>query len=170
MARVKICESGHENPPDELYCGAPDCGMSLFDVVPTERFSPDLPTQQPAACPASDASRTDLPGAAGRSEARRAMLAFTWGAVEISGSLNVGRDEAFSPLAARLAEYDTVSRRHARLYFQDSALFVQHLGTTNPTYVNGRPLSKDEEFRLAAGDVVKFSQAVVARVELGRLA
>jgi hypothetical protein len=51
-----------------------------------------------------------------------------------------------------------VSTLHARLYQQNSQLFVEDLGSTNGTFVNGKQVTAAT--RLKRGDQVQFGQTV----------
>ncbi|MGH7818812.1 MAG: FHA domain-containing protein, partial [Candidatus Binatia bacterium] len=57
-----------------------------------------------------------------------------------------------------------VSRRHARIAARNGGLYVEDLGSTNGTLLNGRPV--DGERRLAPGDVIEVGPFRVA-VEAG---
>jgi pSer/pThr/pTyr-binding forkhead associated (FHA) protein len=93
-----------------------------------------------------------------------AELRFEWGAVAIEADLRIGRDPDFSPLASKLERFDAVSRKHAELSIRDDMLRITHLGSTNPTYVNGRPLVRGTYTVLGDGDVLRFSSQVRAVV------
>jgi pSer/pThr/pTyr-binding forkhead associated (FHA) protein len=85
--------------------------------------------------------------------------------VEVNARLGIGRDAAFSPIAANLGEF--VSRRHAEVLLECGKLFVRHLGQTNPTYVNGRKLGDSEQTELVDGDELGFSTQEIAVVRIG---
>ncbi len=51
-----------------------------------------------------------------------------------------------------------VSRLHARLTRDHLNIFLEDVGSTNGTFVNGRALKPGERYRLRAGDVVTFAQ------------
>lgn len=93
-------------------------------------------------------------------------LRFAWGAERIEDRLPVGRDPAFSPLAAKLACYDTVSRRHAEILVKEGVACVIHIGSTNPTYLNGNPLPRGQPAPLGNGDILRFSASVRAVVRV----
>lgn len=163
MARVKVCPvCKFENKPGEFFCERIDCGVSLADVPITDDAAGP---QRPAT--AGPATRLRTPGTL-REEALtavRAALEFPWGAVEVTGRLLVGRDPDFSPVADRLNDY--VSQRHAEVFLEGGQLYVRHVGTTNPTYVNGAPIEGDKPVQLADGDRVNFSWHMTAIVRLG---
>lgn len=50
------------------------------------------------------------------------------------------------------AKANTVSRQHARLHIEDSALYITDLGSTNGTYVNGELLEPLKPHRLKRDD------------------
>lgn len=51
-----------------------------------------------------------------------------------------------------------VSRRHARIFWEESSFNIEDLNSTNGTYVNGRRI--DQETRLASGDIIDFGETV----------
>jgi len=94
------------------------------------------------------------------------QLIFEWGSEAIGERLLIGRDPQFSPLADRLANFESVSRRHAEVFVNGDVLAVRHLGLTNPTYVDGRALEANEMATLHDGAEIAFSRAVSATVRL----
>jgi hypothetical protein len=58
-----------------------------------------------------------------------------------------------------------VHRKHARLTFEGSFLFVTHLGGHNRTYVNNRPIADNLAHPLNIGDTVQFGKVVMRLVE-----
>ncbi|HVO69398.1 MAG TPA: winged helix-turn-helix domain-containing protein, partial [Aggregatilineaceae bacterium] len=55
-------------------------------------------------------------------------------------------------------DYTEISRLHAQCTSDHLNIFVEDMGSTNGTYVNGRRLEPHEMYRLRAGDVVSFAQ------------
>ncbi len=55
-------------------------------------------------------------------------------------------------------DYTSISRLHAQLDNDHLNIFLQDMGSTNGTFVNGRRLEANEMYRLRAGDVVNFAQ------------
>jgi len=57
----------------------------------------------------------------------------------------------------------TISRAHAAIGFDGEAFFVQDLGSTNGTLINGGPVSGDDgpRRRLKGGDVLQMGKLVV---------
>jgi len=52
-----------------------------------------------------------------------------------------------------------VSRRHARFFMQNDNIFVEDLGSTNGTFLNGERISSPQQLR--KGDVITFGESVV---------
>jgi len=52
-----------------------------------------------------------------------------------------------------------VSRRHARFYIRDENVFVEDMGSTNGTFLNGERISSPQQLR--NGDVVTLGESVV---------
>lgn len=52
-----------------------------------------------------------------------------------------------------------VSRRHARLFIRDDNVFVEDLGSTNGTFLNGERIASPQQLR--KGDVITFGESVV---------
>lgn len=155
MARVTICSvCDAANPIGEVFCVK--CGTSLTGAFETDDGPPE----------ASERAPPPLAGTFRETPASAAQLIFAWGAETVGNRLSIGRDSTFSPLADRLAAYESVSRRHAEVFVDGSVLAVRHLGLTNPTYVDGRPLDVNEVAALHDGAEVGFSRAVVATVRL----
>ncbi len=79
----------------------------------------------------------------------------------VQGSLHLGRgpdtDTRFSDVR--------VSVSHCRVYVQGDRLAVSDNGSTNGTFVNGRPLGADEMLDLGPGDVIRLGERT--RLEVG---
>lgn len=52
-----------------------------------------------------------------------------------------------------------VSRRHARFFMRDDNIFVEDLGSTNGTFLNGERISSPKQLRV--GDVITLGENVV---------
>ena len=50
-----------------------------------------------------------------------------------------------------------ISKRHARLFVDQGSLFVEDLGSTNGTYVNGKRVQQSP---LIDGDLVQFANTI----------
>jgi FHA domain len=78
----------------------------------------------------------------------------------IDRELTVGRGAG---CAIVLGEDTYVSQLHARLYQQNGEGYIEDLGSTNGTYVNGKVISTAT--RLRRGDQVQFGQTVAEIVK-----
>lgn len=72
--------------------------------------------------------------------------------------LQIGRGTSCDVVLADLA----VSRRHARIRWQDEELVLEDLGSSGGTYVNGERVQRCS---LRPGDVVRFGSKTEYRVE-----
>ncbi|GAB6037551.1 hypothetical protein JCM15519_21100 [Fundidesulfovibrio butyratiphilus] len=99
-----------------------------------------------------------------REESPRAVVRFAWGDVVVDGRLGIGRAVDHSPLAPQLGDLRCVSRRHAEIYWEESRVMINDLGSLNHTSVNGRQLTPGEAVELRPGDKLKFSSQVEADV------
>ena len=54
-------------------------------------------------------------------------------------------------------DYNAVSRLHAQCTSDHLNVFLEDMGSTNGTFVNGRRLEPGEQYRLRAGDTVNFA-------------
>ncbi len=80
-----------------------------------------------------------------------AAVAFLVGPYRVDGPASVGRSAGCDIVLAD----PSVSRQHAQLDIRDGALVVRDAGSTNGTYVNGKPV---QEASLRSGDVVSFGK------------
>ena len=76
--------------------------------------------------------------------------------IDIGAEVTVGRAGGCGIV---LTEDTFVSQVHARLYRQQNDTFVEDLGSTNGTFLNGSPVASAT--RLRKGDRVQFGQTVV---------
>lgn len=51
-----------------------------------------------------------------------------------------------------------VSRRHARLHYKSDGVYVEDLGSTNGTRINGFTLRPQQAYRLRNGDEIEFGR------------
>jgi hypothetical protein len=100
-----------------------------------------LPDMTPAAAP--------VPGAVGHLLVRSSPVFPPGTIILLDSDVVFGRAaESDVPLAAD----GTVSGRHARVFRRDGSPYLEDLGSTNGTYVNGQPLAAERLLR--PGDVV----------------
>ena len=76
--------------------------------------------------------------------------------------LGIGRD----PQNALVLEFDSVSRRHARLVRRDNSWWVIDNNSTNGTYVNDEPT---REIQLRNGDRIKIGDVILKFLSAGDL-
>lgn len=185
MAAVTCPRCGTENKPGRRNCRL--CGVGLVsrspswhvptEPAPVESASPVERGARPATvcgcgtavplgetvCQTCFLPVGAMPSAAipteAATEATPYVLAFPWGDELHDGTvpLGLGREPGFSPFAARLASFPTVSRRHARLEPAGGGLVLVHLSTTNATWLNGQPVSDGAPAPVAPGDEIHLS-------------
>jgi pSer/pThr/pTyr-binding forkhead associated (FHA) protein len=93
-------------------------------------------------------------------------LRLSFDVVPLRDVTRIGRDAAWSSIAARLQSYDMVSRRHAELRVREGRLYVVDVGSTHGVRVNDAPLSLHAESELRPGDRVAFSRQLIGEIEL----
>jgi hypothetical protein len=77
-------------------------------------------------------------------------------AFDVNGELTIGRAAG---CGVSLPDDTFVSNVHARVYERDGEVFVEDLGSTNGTLVNGAPL--DSARKLKKGDRISAGQTVL---------
>lgn len=82
--------------------------------------------------------------------------------LETAGGMVIGRNPRDSEL---VVEHPDVSRRHARLRMVARQLYLEDLGSTNGTSVNGRPIDQKGQVALMEGDRVVLGSV---RLNVGR--
>lgn len=88
--------------------------------------------------------------------------------LDLAGEAQViGRSEA----ADLVIPHPEVSQRHARIVFQEGRYLIEDLGSTNGTFLNGKPvgglqaLQEGDEIALGPNVILRFEQGPVAKVE-----
>ena len=76
------------------------------------------------------------------------------------GEAVLGREAAHADIVLPV---QTVSARHARLFWKGGVLWLEDLGSTNGTFLNGERLT--EPRRVAAGDEIGLGRQVVLKLE-----
>lgn len=82
--------------------------------------------------------------------------------MEVKETILIGRSDAntgFHPdfdLTPYGAESEGVSRRHAQIIQRDEYLFIEDLGSTNRTRLNGYVLEPHQRYRLRDGDELRL--------------
>lgn len=142
MVKCPSCQ--HENPADARFCE--NCGAALAPAPgvapPPEAVAPP-PTAVPAVALVLE-SGVELP------------LDFSKGEVLIGRADPVSRvfpDVDLTPHGG----YDAgVSRRHCRLFRQGEQFFVEDLGSTNGTKLNGQAIPPNQPRPLRDGDTLEL--------------
>lgn len=68
------------------------------------------------------------------------------------------KDQVQLDLSAYGGYQGGVSRRHSTITYQDGALYIEDLGSTNGTRINGFQLTPNRKYRLRDGDEVEFAR------------
>ncbi len=77
------------------------------------------------------------------------------GSWEVQGEMVVGR----APECAICVEDEFASNQHARIYRAEDGFYVEDLGSTNGTYVNGKRINYPTELRY--GDRIRVGRTVL---------
>lgn len=146
---------------------APGAGAGAGAGAETDaRLAPDHGAGPVPPASASRRPGTPLPTTVDRAGVLE--LRFPGGSVVVRPGREVvlGRDPYLCPgTAARLAEYDNVSRRHATVGLDpDGTCWVRDEGSTNGTFVDGRELDLGERAALRDGAQLRLASDVVAQV------
>ena len=141
-----------------LTCSGADCGTELgpADLLcpvcgrPRPRATRAATTVRPVVQP--DTDNEDSGDGTGRFH-----LTAPWGDLALDNAeTDIGRE--VGPVAAQLAGYPTVSRRHATLRITSSGrLHVIDHGSSNGTFKNDRRIEANIPVELRDGDTVSFS-------------
>lgn len=82
--------------------------------------------------------------------------------VPIIEHMVVGRTMDEDEVDFDLTPYDAyhygVSRRHATLTMMDGFLYIEDIGSTNGTRINGFQLTSKQKYRLRDGDEIEFAR------------
>lgn len=84
--------------------------------------------------------------------------------LEVQDEMTIGRAQEDNPESVEfdLTPYGAfhfgVSRVHARLTLHDGFLYIEDLGSTNGTRINGFQLTPNQKYRLRDGDEIEFAR------------
>ncbi|PJF33407.1 MAG: hypothetical protein CUN57_02270, partial [Phototrophicales bacterium] len=82
--------------------------------------------------------------------------------IPITEKIVVGRTQDNEVVDFDLTPYDAyhygVSRRHAVMTLVDDFLYIEDLGSTNGTRINGFQLASKQRYRLRDGDEIEFAR------------
>jgi hypothetical protein len=171
-------ESGSGNPPNEPTVGEPD--FELPDLVepdplivsepigpsePAEASQPDpevavAPTPEPEPIPiATPSSATQL-----QTLSARLRQVQTSTIIEIPRQLSVvriGKPNDQTPPDIDVSGFpdsEVVSRVHANIRVEGDVYYVEDVGSSNGTYINGLPLVAGNRHRLRPGDRIALGK------------
>jgi pSer/pThr/pTyr-binding forkhead associated (FHA) protein len=168
-----VCQQGHrttwpeDRPWADEVCPQDQGRWYLDETAPAP--APPAPAQPPPPAaeqpprPAAGAASVALVTLTLRSPRGEAL------AIEVAPGeqIVIGRDPAWSPHAAFLADWLGVSRRHATIGLDaDGRAWLRHDGTTNLTRVDGLPVTAGAVRQLSGGETVVLSSEVTGRVIL----
>lgn len=145
-ALVRICsECGKQNAPQARKCA--QCGEDISDVRPISR--PDTSAEAPA---------SSL-----RQAEKKAFLSsvtddFAFDLLTKTGQIILGRSTGMS---AYLKDKAYVSRRQAKLYFENGQIYLENVSETNPTFLNNEPLEAGQRALVKPGDEIGLGGAVI---------
>jgi pSer/pThr/pTyr-binding forkhead associated (FHA) protein len=78
------------------------------------------------------------------------------------GTVIVGRAGGDTPVSLDLTPFGAldlgVSRIHAALHTEDDNVFVEDMGSSNGTRINGMPMPSSRRYKLRNGDEIEFGQ------------
>lgn len=158
---MKICPvCGTQNPPDSVSCSA--CGYILTNVVPIRLQ--DRPEPSPVA---QSVVRTDVTM---REVRKSAVFRFGEHEIHVQDGEVIGRHGKGAELFQNILE---VSRRHAKITFDGSDVYVTDLNSTNGVYVDGELIRPGVPVKLNIGAKVRLCSKVtleLIRVQLPTVA
>ncbi|MDR2179109.1 MAG: FHA domain-containing protein [Synergistaceae bacterium] len=168
MNLVKLCPAcNEENPVSEVICRV--CMTNLASVSPVPAGSAKAPPER-----RDEPEKTDKPDkieeiaesgpASPRTLHAPAVLTFQ---LPNGRAVPVGSGEILGRSGERslfFQDFQTVSRRHAKVDFRDGGWQIEDLQSTNGTWINGRRLDPGQPCPLKTGDVVALSLACEMRI------
>lgn len=123
---------------------------SILNLPPAPKPAPDRPTS-PTTAPLTDASYLILKFA-DKSDKVKVVPKLVLGR-KIEGSEDIDYD-----LTAYGAYQSGVSRRHAMISLLDGSLYIEDLGSTNGTRINGAQMTAKRKYRLRDGDEIEMAR------------
>ena len=158
MAMIKICPScGTHNDIAETICK--ECMADISSVTPVDD------SQANNATLVKDSGATVIDSGATRIE-RRNLLRFE--ASDGSGGFTAGNNAIIGREGEGreyLSKYMTVSRRHARLIYDNDSWLLEDLNSSNGTYINARRLEQGEKSAIKSGDSVALSHSCTFNIK-----
>lgn len=96
------------------------------------------------------------------------MIEWPWGVAPLPDYLAIGRDPAFSELAALIDAFPNVSRRHAEIRRVGASFVVRDHGSTNGTFVDDQAISSERDVSLQDGSTLRFARSLTAKIRFTR--
>lgn len=162
------CGADQQRRPDS----APTPAESVTEAAEAHRPSAAAPERS---CPAADCGQSLRSDDSNCPYCGRAASATLLQLVSPNGrrlrlvedeDVEVGRDPAHSPLAADLAAFPNVSRRHMVITARSGGAVVIDVGSSNGTYINDEiaPLPQHTERSIAPGDTIRLAATCTLRL------
>ena len=63
-----------------------------------------------------------------------------------------------------LKDFKTISREHCKVYFENGYWYIEDLGSTNGTFLNGKKLMPYQKARIKDEDEIKISSSITFEV------
>ena len=189
MESVKICPTcGQDNMVSAMFCS--ECSVSLAGtrVIPkaalaaATEYASGYTADPEASARCPDCGAPNRPGtviceicatrlAAGspaEAGTSAAGLEWPWGHARLLDYLAIGLDPSFSQLAAKLAAFPNVSRRHAEIRRRGVGFVVRDLNSTNGTFLDNQAVPPQQDVDLHDGATLRFARHLTASVRLSR--
>ena len=115
-----------------------------------------------SAKPMQDRIPSKKTGTLGESWKLKCKIEDKFATIPVATQIVVGRTMDDDVVDFDLTPYDAyhygVSRRHAIMSLLDGFLYIEDLGSTNGTRINGFQLTSKQKYRLRDGDEVEFAR------------
>jgi hypothetical protein len=161
--RLACAQCGTATDPGTRFC--PACGQSFPRSASIELVCPQCTSLCVPGAPFCETCRTALP-------AQPYLIVNAIGLrlnllTADQTSVVVGRADALSGVMPDLnldlyaGELAGLSRRHARLFVQDTRYWIEDLNSVNWTYLNHQRLSPDKPLPLNDGDLLRLGNVLL---------
>lgn len=172
-AEENVSDDGFEAQPEseDALESEPPIEEPIFDAKPKARVTSKVAAASDAGKPAKPRHTTRVTAPSERTEPTLPSgLEWPWGFVPLTQFLGIGRDPAFSQLAAELRSFPALSRRHAEIRRSGTTFVLRDLGSKNGTFIDDQPLQPGLDVELRDGAVIRFGKELSVKVRRGVLA